>query len=209
MSYLKSLSFAATLLVVATCSQSNADPVPSVSVSSETKTAVFAGGCFWCVEADFDKVEGVVSTLSGFAGGHVDNPSYKQVTYTDTGHYEVVQIEYDASVVSFSELLEYYWRHVDPTDDGGQFCDRGDSYKTAVFVNDESERKTAEMSKASIEASGVLEDPIVTPILDAAPFWKAEEYHQDYYQKNPLRYRYYRTSCGRNNRVEEVWKNEK
>ncbi len=209
MSYLKSLSFAATLLVVANCSQSNADPVPSVSVSSETKTAVFAGGCFWCVEADFDKVEGVVSTLSGFAGGHVDNPSYKQVTYTDTGHYEVVQIEYDASVVSFGELLEYYWRHVDPTDDGGQFCDRGDSYKTAVFVNDESERKTAEMSKASIEASGVLEDPIVTPILDAAPFWKAEEYHQDYYQKNPLRYRYYRTSCGRNNRVEEVWKNEK
>lgn len=209
MSYLKSLSFAATLLVVANCSQSNADPVPSVSASSETKTAVFAGGCFWCVEADFDKVEGVVSTLSGFAGGHVDNPSYKQVTYTDTGHYEVVQIEYDASVVSFSELLEYYWRHVDPTDDGGQFCDRGDSYKTAVFVNDESERKTAKMSKASIEASGVLEDPIVTPILDAAPFWKAEEYHQDYYQKNPLRYRYYRTSCGRNNRVEDVWKNEK
>ncbi len=210
MTHFKLTSIAASFVLLASCSQSAveshiAEEKSKQISASDTKTVVFAGGCFWCVESDFDKVDGVVATLSGYAGGHVDNPTYKQVSYENTGHYEVVQVEYDPSIVSFETLLDYYWRHVDPTDAGGQFCDRGESYRTAVFVNDAKEREIAIKSKAELEEAGVLSQPIVTPILDAGPFWKAEEYHQDYYVKNPLRYKYYRSSCGRDDRVEEVW----
>ena len=178
--------------------------VDSELTSSEAEFIV-AGGCFWCVEADFDKVDGVLATISGYTGGDVDNPTYKQVSNTDTGHYEAVRIVYDPSVVSYEELLDYYWRHVDPTDAGGQFCDRGDSYRTAVFVADEEERKLAEASKTEIEQSGVLPGDVVTPILDAKTFWPAENYHQNYYQTHPIRYTYYRNACGRDGRIKEVW----
>lgn len=213
MAYFKTISFVVSAFVLVGCTQSNAEPQNAAinaqaSEPLETQTVMFAGGCFWCVESDFDKVDGVVATLSGYSGGHVDNPTYKQVSYEDTGHFEVVQIEYKPDVVSFDELLAYYWRHVDPTDAGGQFCDRGDSYKTAVFVIDDVERETAMKSKAEIDESGVLADPVVTPILSAKTFWPAEDYHQDYYKKNPLRYKYYRTSCGRDRRVKKVWAKE-
>ena len=166
-------------------------------------TAIFAGGCFWCVESDFEKLEGVKSAVSGYTGGDVENPTYKQVSYTETGHYEAAEIAYDPSVISYRELVDFFFRHVDPLDDGGQFCDRGTSYRTAIFVKSAEERAIAEASKA--EAEKVLGKPVVTPILDAKMFWRAEEYHQDYYKKNPLRYRYYRNGCGRDRRIKELW----
>ena len=167
------------------------------------ETAIFAGGCFWCVESDFDQIPGVLETVSGYTGGIKPNPTYKQVTAGGTGHREAVQITYDPSRVSYEELLTAFWRSVDPTDPGGQFCDRGESYETAIFVTDEDQRQLAEDSKQAAEAE--LGRTVVTPIEDAGPFFAAETYHQDYYKKNPFRYRYYRWSCGRNQRVEEVW----
>jgi peptide-methionine (S)-S-oxide reductase len=173
------------------------------AVAAEPETAVFAGGCFWCVEADFDKVPGVLGTVSGFTGGAVESPSYEQVTYGKTGHYEAVEVTYDPDRVSYRELVDIFWRTVDPTDAGGQFCDRGESYRTAVFVAGEEQRQAAEASKA--EAQAALGQQIVTPIVEAAAFWPAEDYHQDYYEKNPLKYRYYRWGCGRDARLEELW----
>ena len=173
------------------------------AMAAEPKTAVFAGGCFWCVESDFDKVPGVLDTVSGYTGGTVENPSYKQVTYGDTGHYEAVEVTYDPDRVSYEELVDIFWRTVDPTDAGGQFCDRGDSYRTAVFVADDGQREAAEASKA--EAAAALGQEIVTPVIEAGVFWPAEDYHQDYYEKNALQYKYYRWSCGRDARIEELW----
>ena len=183
--------------------------VAALSLSAHTASAqklekaIFAGGCFWCVESDFDKVPGVVSTTSGYTGGKTKNPTYKQVTYGDTGHYEAVEITYDPAKVSYEALLTAFWHSVDPTDDGGQFCDRGDSYKTAVFVMNEKERKAAEASKKAAQMT--LAKPIVTPILAAATFYPAEYYHQNYYQNNSFRYRYYRFSCGRDRRLKDLW----
>ena len=171
--------------------------------AQQLEKAIFAGGCFWCVESDFDKVPGVVSTVSGYTGGKTENPTYRQVTAGGTGHYEVVEITYDPAKVSYEMLLAAFWRSVDPTDGGGQFCDRGHSYKTAVFVANDKERSLAEASRKA--AQRLLDKPIVTPVFDATPFYAAEDYHQDYYKNNPLRYRYYRFSCGRNRRVKEVW----
>jgi methionine-S-sulfoxide reductase len=170
--------------------------------------ATFAGGCFWCVESDFDSVPGVVRTVSGYTGGHVDNPSYKQVSSDTTGHREAVQIYYDPQRITYADLLEIFWRSVDPTDAGGQFCDRGNSYTTAVFVNSERQRQLSEASKRTLEQSGLLLQPVVTSIETAGPFYPAENYHQDYYKKNPLRYRFYRFSCGRDDRVETLWGKE-
>ena len=172
-------------------------------------TAIFAGGCFWCVEKDFDKVDGVVETISGYTGGTLKNPTYKQVSYEETGHYEAVKVTYDPEQVSYETLVTYFFRHVDPTDANGQFCDRGDSYRTAVFVATEEERETAEGEIAEIDASGVLGAPVVTPVLTAGTFWPAENYHQNYYKKNALKYRYYRTACGRDARVRKLWGNAK
>ncbi len=167
--------------------------------------ATFAGGCFWCVESDFDKVPGVLATESGYTGGTLENPTYEDVTAGGTGHYEVVRITYDPARVSYEKLLDVFWHSVDPTDDGGQFCDRGHSYKTAVFFHSPEQRRAAAASKAALGKSGGLAAPVVTPILMAKTFYPAEEYHQDYYQKNPLRYRFYRYGCGRDKRVREVW----
>lgn len=167
----------------------------------DSSTIILAGGCFWCVESDFDQVEGVLETISGYTAGNSENPTYSD--HTAAGHYEAVKITFDSAEVGYRELLDIFWRTIDVTDSRGQFCDRGPSYRTAVFVEDDEQRATAEASKAMAEEA--LGDTIVTPILDAEPFWPAEDYHQDFYVKNPLRYKAYRYSCGRNQRVEQVW----
>lgn len=172
------------------------------------KTAIFAGGCFWCVESDFDKVPGVVTTISGYIGGKSKNPTYKQVTAGGTGHLEAVKITYDPKKVTYKRLLHIFWRSVDPTDGGGQFCDRGESYQTAVFAVDGEQKRVAEASKAKLQKSGKLEARILTPIRSAGPFYAAEGYHQDYYRKNPVRYRFYRFGCGRDARIRALWGKE-
>ncbi len=171
----------------------------------DEEVATFAGGCFWCVESDFDKVPGVLRTISGYTGGLLKNPTYKQVSAGGTGHREAVQIFYDSKKVSYEKLLDIFWRSVDPTDAGGQFCDRGRSYETAIFANSPAQRRLAEASKQKLNKSEVLKKPIVTPIETAGAFYPAEDYHQDYYKKNPLRYKFYRYACGRDARVGEVW----
>lgn len=168
---------------------------------AEERKAYFAGGCFWCVETDFDKVEGVTGTISGFTGGTLQNPTYSG---NHKGHYEAVEVTYDSDVVSFEELLTHFWRHIDPLDDGGQFCDRGFSYKTAVFVNNEEEQQIADASKSEVDAL-FPNDDVATAILPANRFWPVEEYHQNFAAKNPLRYKYYRWNCGRDQRVAELW----
>ncbi|RDE08948.1 peptide-methionine (S)-S-oxide reductase MsrA [Pelagibacterium lacus] len=174
-----------------------------MALPANAATALFAGGCFWSVEANFDKVEGVTSTLSGLAGGHVPNPSYEQVVYSDTGHYEVVEIEYDPEIVSYEQLLTVYWHTTDPTEGRGQFCDMGPSYRPAIFALTEEQRDIAEASRAAIaEESGYA---IVTEIKDAALFYAAEEYHQDFHIKNPARYEAYRIGCRRDPALERLW----
>ena len=182
--------------------------VESATGSAGLEVATFAGGCFWCVESDFDTVPGVTRTVSGYTGGHVDNPTYRQVTSETTGHREAVQIYFDPKQVSYSELLEIFWRSVDPTDSGGQFCDRGESYTTAIFANSDEQRMLAQASKTMLEKSGALKRPVVTTIEDAETFYPAEGYHQDYYKKNPLRYKLYRYSCGRDARIKDLWGEE-
>ncbi|MCW5698523.1 MAG: peptide-methionine (S)-S-oxide reductase MsrA [Rhodospirillales bacterium] len=167
------------------------------------KTAIFAGGCFWCVESDFDTVDGVVETVSGFTGGTVADPTYEQVSAGGTGHREAVKITFDADRISYADLLNIFWRSVDPTDAGGQFCDRGRSYQTAIFVGDDEQQRLATESKQAAEA--VLGKTIVTSIETAGTFYPAEDYHQNYYKKNSFKYQYYRWSCGRDQRVKEVW----
>ncbi len=171
--------------------------------ASDKATAVFAGGCFWCMEPPYDELAGVVSTTSGYTGGRKLNPTYQEVSAGGTGHFEAVQIAYDPAKVSYEKLLEVFWRNVDPLDGGGQFCDRGGSYKTAIFYQNDEQKHLAERSKAEIEQR--LGKKVVTPILPAATFYAAEDYHQDYYKKNPLRYKYYRYSCGRDQRLEKLW----
>ena len=166
-------------------------------------TATFAGGCFWCMEPPYDKQPGVSATISGYMGGELENPTYEQVSRGGTGHIEVVQIEYDESQISYEQLLEVFWRNIDPFAVNRQFCDVGDHYRSAIFYSDDEQRQLAEASKAEMEAR--FDQEITTDILPAAEFWEAEEYHQNYYEKNPLRYRFYRLSCGRDDRLEEVW----
>jgi peptide-methionine (S)-S-oxide reductase len=167
-------------------------------------TAIFGGGCFWCVEADFDKVPGVLSTTSGYIGGNVPNPTYQQVSAGGTGHAEVVRVVYDPSKVSYRDLLAFFWRNIDPLTVNAQFCDRGSQYRSAVFYLDDEQKRLAEASKAEM-AQHFKPRPIVTEIAPATEFYPAEDYHQDYYQKNELKYKFYRWSCGRDARLEEVW----
>jgi peptide-methionine (S)-S-oxide reductase len=167
--------------------------------------ATLAGGCFWCVEADFDKVPGVKSTTSGYIGGKVANPSYEQVASKATGHAEAVEIVFDPKVVSYEQLLEYFWRTIDPTTKDRQFCDYGSPYRTGIFVHDAQQLAAAQASKAALEKSKPFSDPIVTEVALAGPFYAAEEYHQDYYRKNPLRYQGYRSGCGRDARLRQLW----
>jgi len=168
--------------------------------------AIFAGGCFWCVESDFDHIPGVLSTTSGYTGGSIPDPTYKTHNKGgDKAHYEAVQIIFDPAIVSYDALLTAFWHSVDVTDDGGQFCDRGASYRTAVFAVNPEQRAAADASRAALAEGEWPKEPVVTPVLDAATFYPAETYHQDYYQKNPIRYRYYRNGCRRDQTVKRVW----
>jgi peptide methionine sulfoxide reductase msrA/msrB len=173
--------------------------------TEKTASAVFAGGCFWCTESDFEKVDGVIDAISGYTGGHVKNPSYYQVSAGGTGHLESVKVIYDPSKVSYEQLLDYFWRHVDPTDPGGQFVDRGSQYRSAIFYANETQKRLAEKSKQQLEASGKFNKPIVTEILPLGKFYPAEDYHQDYYKKNPIRYHYYRYNSGRDQFLKKTW----
>jgi peptide methionine sulfoxide reductase msrA/msrB len=170
-----------------------------------TKEAVFAGGCFWCTEADFEKVDGVLEAISGYTGGQEANPSYEQVSSGRTGHVEAVKVIYDPQKVSYGELLYVFWRTMDPTDDGGQFVDRGTQYRSAIFYADEEQHQLAEAAKQKLAASGTFERPIVTAIRPLKTFYPAEDYHQDYYKKNPIRYNWYRSGSGRNQFLENTW----
>ncbi|MCP5080185.1 MAG: peptide-methionine (S)-S-oxide reductase MsrA [Alphaproteobacteria bacterium] len=177
---------------------------PSQEVrAEEQKLAIFAGGCFWCVESDFDHVPGVLKTVSGYIGGNTDSPTYKN--HSSGRHREAVQITYDPSKVTYKQLLHVFWRSVDPTDAGGQFCDRGHSYTTAIYGIDEEQLKQAVSSKAELDKSGALKSPVATAIEKAGEFWPAEGYHQDYYKKNPTRYKLYRFGCRRDSNVVAVW----
>ena len=167
--------------------------------------ATFAGGCFWCMEPPFDKLPGVISTTSGYTGGKTKNPTYEEVSAGVTGHTEAVQVVYDPTKVSYEKLLDVFWHNIDPTVKDRQFCDIGTQYRTAIFVNDDKQRQLADASKAALEKSKPFKDAIVTPIVAATEFWPAEEYHQDYYVKNPVRYNYYRTGCGRDRRLAQLW----
>jgi peptide-methionine (S)-S-oxide reductase len=174
------------------------------AAAEATATAIFAGGCFWCVEADFEKLPGVEKAESGYIGGKVQNPTYEQVSAGHTGHAEAVRVWYDPQRISYDQLLDFFWRHIDPTVKDRQFCDVGSQYRTAVFYENDAQRAAAEASKAALEKSGRF-PRIYTEIAPAGTFYLAEEYHQDYYKKNPLRYHYYRSACGRDARVAEVW----
>jgi len=174
------------------------------SSSDRFSKATFAGGCFWCMEPPFDKLDGVISTTSGYTGGHKENPTYEQVSSGTTGHAEAIQVIYDPDKITYDQLLEVFWRNVDPTDGEGQFCDRGSQYRTAIFYHDDEQKRVAERSRqAVIESTGFKE--IATEITAASAFYPAEEYHQDYYKKNPVRYKFYRYGCGRDKRLKELW----
>jgi len=173
------------------------------STTDGLEVATFAAGCYWCVESDFDKVDGVIETTSGFTGGHTANPTYEQVGNGGTGHTESLLVKFDPKTVSYSQLLDHYWHHVDLLDGGGQFCDRGDQYRPAIFAHSPEQKKLAEESKAAFGRQ--FNKPIEVEIVDAQTFTPAEEYHQDYYKKNPLKYKCYRYSCGRDQRIAEIW----
>lgn len=178
---------------------------PSTAASATTAKAYFAGGCFWCMEEAFEKVEGVIAVLSGYMGGTVANPTYEQVSAGQTGHAESVEVTYDPAKVSYRQLLDAFWRNVDPVTPNAQFCDHGSQYRTAVFYGSEEERRLAEESKSAIERSNRFPEPIVTQIVMAGTFYPAEEYHQDFYKKNPIRYKFYKFNCGRAQRLEALW----
>ena len=172
---------------------------------ASTAVATFAGGCFWCTEADFDKVAGVISTTSGYIGGKTANPTYDSVSAGMTGHAEAVQVVFDPSKVTYSKLLEHFWRTIDPTTKDRQFCDSGSQYRTAIFTHDEQQRALAEASKKALSSNKPFREPIVTEIVNATQFYPAEEYHQDYHTKNPVRYKFYRANCGRDARLKQLW----
>ena len=172
------------------------------------RIATFAGGCFWCTEADFEKLSGVVKVVSGYTGGKKENPSYEEVSSGTTGHIESVQVYYDPSKITYEELLDYFWNHIDPTDPGGQFVDRGSQYRSVIFYHDEEQKRLAEKSKEELSKSGRFDKPIVTEIIKFTKFYEAEEYHQDYYKKNPLRYKFYRYNSGRDQFLEKEWGKE-
>lgn len=197
------IPFALVLLACTPANSQNAQR-PETSERKSVQTAIFAGGCFWCTEADFEKIPGVIEAVSGYTGGHAKNPSYKQVTSGGTGHYEAVKVTFDPAQVSYRQLVDWFWPTIDPTDDGGQFCDRGESYRPAVFATP-TQLPEAMASLDALQNSGRLAKKIKTPVLPASAFYEAEKYHQDYYKKNKIRYNYYRNACKRDARLREVW----
>ena len=193
------------VLVLAMPAWSWAQAQPQPGAKPATARATFAGGCFWCMEEAFDKVPGVIATVSGYMGGHVKNPTYEQVTTGRTGHAEAVQVEYDPAKVSYARLLEVFWRNIDPTHKDGQFCDHGSSYRTAIFFHDEEQRRLAEASRAALMKNKPFKGEIVTEIAKSGEFYAAEGYHQDFYLKNPTRYKFYKSGCGREARLKQLW----
>lgn len=167
--------------------------------------ATFAGGCFWCMEPPFDRLPGVLETLPGYTGGTVENPSYEQVSSGQTGHYEAIQILYDPNKIGYRQLLQVFWKNIDPSDDKGQFCDKGPQYRSAIFYHDDKQKRLALESKRKLEKSKPFSEPIQTDIIASGIFYPAENYHQNYYRKNPLSYRFYRYTCGRDRRLRELW----
>jgi peptide-methionine (S)-S-oxide reductase len=198
-------TLAAAALALATAGAAAQQDSSTMQAKDGQAVATFAGGCFWCMEPPYDELKGVLSTISGYTGGTKVDPTYQEVSAGGTGHTEAVQVTYDPSQVSYQELIEVFWRNVDPLDAGGQFCDRGDSYRTGIFVHDEEQRRLAEESKQRLAESARFAQPIVTEIVDAGDFYPAEDYHQDYYEKNPVRYKFYRWNCGRDQRLTELW----
>jgi methionine-S-sulfoxide reductase len=193
------------VLLLPACAKAADPALAELKPAAGQAAATFAGGCFWCTEADFEKLPGVIKAQSGYSGGDESNPTYEQVASGATGHIEAVRVIYDPKRITYPQLLEHFWRTVDPTDGGGQFCDRGAQYRTAIFVQSDTERAAALASKQQLEKSGQLKKPVATEILRLSAFYAAEDYHQDYYKKNPLRYNYYRTGCGRDRRLQEIW----
>lgn len=187
-----------SFIVIATLGLGTASPA-----AAEPAQATFAGGCFWCMEHPFDELPGVTNTTSGYMGGTVEDPSYYQVSSGNTGHAEVVQVEYDSDIVSYDTLLDTFWRNVDPLDSRGQFCDKGSQYRSAIFYGTETEQQLAETSKQTV--GKLFDQPIATSVVPASQFYAAEDYHQDYYQTHPARYRIYRFGCGRDQRLAELW----
>lgn len=180
--------------------------MPVTYAGTEYETAVFAGGCFWCMQPPFEKLYGVKKVLSGYTGGAGKNPTYEN--YAEKGHLEAVRITYDPSKIKYAELLDIFWRQIDPTDTGGQFCDRGRQYRPAIFYNNDEQKKVAEKSEEKLEKSGKYQKPVITEIIKASEFYKAEEYHQDYHKKNPVKYKLYRFNCGRDRYLKKIWGNE-
>lgn len=203
---LPALKRTSVLLLVA-CVGVIAAAVPHARGEAKGKTAIatFAGGCFWCMQPPFEKLKGVLSTTVGYTGGHTKNPTYQDVSAGGTGHAESVQIVYDPEQISYAELLDVFWHNIDPITANAQFCDHGDQYRSAIFYHDETQQRVAEESKERLEASQRFDQPIVTAIVPAGEFYPAEEYHQKYHEKNPVRYRYYRWNCGRDQRLKELW----
>lgn len=194
------LAFACCIAITAQAyGQASKAPQPA------TAKATFAGGCFWCMEPPYDKLPGVISTISGYMGGKTKNPTYESISSGTTGHAEVVQVEYDPTKISYEKLLEVFWRNVDPTQRDGQFCDHGSQYRTAIFYHDDQQKKLAEASKAALEKNKPFKGDIVTELAAAPQFYRAEEYHQDFYKKNPTRYKVYRSGCGRDARLHALW----
>ena len=202
MKYIRITGFLAlSAIVFFTLSQPSHSNVPEETYAKAT----FAGGCFWCMEPPYDKLDGVLSTTSGYTGGHKPDPTYEEVSAGGTGHTEAIQVLYDPSKITYTDLLEVYWRNSDPTTPDRQFCDHGDQYRPAIFYHNEKQRQLIEESKKSWKRQRSFPESIVTEISPAAEFYPAEDYHQDYYQKNPIRYKFYRYGCGRDQRLKELW----
>ena len=199
---MKKLFVTALLGIAASMGALAQTPTPS---SATTAKATFAGGCFWCMEPPFDKLDGVISTTSGYIGGTKTNPTYQEVSAGITGHTEAVQVVYDPKKVSYEKLLDVFWHNIDPTQKNAQFCDHGTQYRSGIFYHDADQKRLADASKAALDKSKPFKGEIVTEITQAATFYPAEDYHQDYYMKNPVRYKYYRSGCGRDARLKEVW----
>ena len=178
---------------------------PGAGVVPGTQVATFAGGCFWCMQPPFDKIEGVISTVVGYTGGRTENPTYEEVSYQDTGHAESIQVTFDPAKVTYEQLLDVFWHNIDPLARDRQFCDVGAQYRSAVFTHDATQQRLATESKKQLEDSGRFSQPIATQIVPASTFYPAEDYHQDYYRKNPIRYKFYRFNCGRDQRLRELW----
>jgi peptide-methionine (S)-S-oxide reductase len=198
-----------TIIILMLAALAMTGPVRAAAAeeSGGLATAIFAGGCFWCMEPPFDKLDGVVSTTSGYIGGHTANPTYEEVSAGGTGHAEAVKVIYDPAKTAYTKLLEVFWRNVDPTTRDRQFCDVGDQYRSAIFYRNEEQQRLAEQSKAQLEKTKPFPQPVVTEVVAAGAFTPAEQYHQDYYQKNPVRYHFYRWTCGRDQRLKELWGN--